>query len=107
MSLQGFIARKIYYGLMTDSPDTTKSNFWADTKSDVSPHQFQALVNSIDDGIYQLDPGGNFVAVNDVIVEITSYSRDELLGKHVSLILDGTAVVNRQTERDFTVSPPA
>ena len=77
---------------MTDSPDSTESNFWADTKSDVVLRQFQALVNVIDDGIYQLDSTGNFVAVNDSFVEITGYSRDRLLGAHVSLVLNETDV---------------
>ncbi|OIB58707.1 hypothetical protein BBD46_07720 [Natrialba sp. SSL1] len=52
--------------------------------------RFQTLVNTIDDGLYQLDSAEQFVAVNDVIVEWTGYSRDELLGSHVSMILAET-----------------
>ncbi|QLK25872.1 PAS domain S-box protein [Natrinema zhouii] len=61
--------------------------FWGDADDDVALHRYQTLVNTIDDGIYQLDTDGHFVAVNDVIVEATGYTRDELIGEHVSLVL--------------------
>ncbi|WP_226040675.1 PAS domain S-box protein [Natrinema sp. DC36] len=61
--------------------------FWGDADDDVALHRYRTLVNTIDDGIYQLDTDGRFVAVNDIIVEATGYTRDELLGEHVSLVL--------------------
>ena len=73
---------------MTTYPEPAKTRFWADTTGDEVLERFRALVNVIDDGLYQLDPDGRFVAVNDVIVETTGYSRDELLGSHVTLVLD-------------------
>ncbi|GAB3035508.1 PAS domain S-box protein [Natronobiforma cellulositropha] len=50
------------------------------------------LVNNVGDGIYQLDARGRFVAVNDVIVEMTGYSRDDLLGEHVSVVVEAADV---------------
>ena len=50
--------------------------------------RYETLVETADDGIYQLDSNGRFVAVNDVVTEITGYSRDQLLGESVSLVLD-------------------
>jgi len=56
------------------------------TDSGVSNH-YRTLVNAVDDGIYQLDASGRFVTVNDTICEHTGYSREELVGEHVSKIM--------------------
>ncbi|PCR90388.1 PAS domain S-box protein [Natrinema ejinorense] len=61
--------------------------FWGDIDDDVALHRYRTLVNTIDDGVYQLDSDGRFVAVNGVIVKMTGYSREELIGEHVSLVL--------------------
>ncbi|SEW30180.1 PAS domain-containing sensor histidine kinase [Natrinema salifodinae] len=61
--------------------------FRGDTDDDTALHRYQTLVETIDDGIYHLDREGHFVAVNDVIVETTGYTRDELVGEHVSVLL--------------------
>ncbi|QCW05019.1 PAS domain S-box protein [Natrinema pallidum] len=53
----------------------------------------------MDDGLYQLDADGRFVAVNDVIVETTGYTRDDLLGERVSLVLADADV--RRTKREL------
>jgi PAS domain S-box-containing protein len=50
--------------------------------------RYGGIADVIEEGIYRLDLDGRFVAVNDVVVERTGYSRDELLGEHVSLLLD-------------------
>ncbi|MFC4542437.1 PAS domain S-box protein [Halosolutus amylolyticus] len=79
------------------SPDGT---FWGDVEDDVALHRYRTLVNTIDDGVYQLDSDGHFVALNDVIVETTGYSREELLGEHVSRVLtDGDIeLIEREIE---------
>jgi PAS domain S-box-containing protein len=73
--------------------------FWDDLDDDVALRRCRTLVNTIDDGVYQLDSDGNFVAVNDVIVETTGYSREELLGEHVSLVLTDDDI--EHIERDI------
>lgn len=65
---------------------------------DVALHRYQTLVDTIADGIYQLDADGHFVAVNDVILETTGYTRDELLGEHVSLLLDDADIERIERE---------
>ncbi|TYL37193.1 PAS domain-containing sensor histidine kinase [Natronococcus pandeyae] len=57
------------------------------------------LLNSVDDGIYQLDAEGRFIAVNDAITEITGYTQDELLGEHVSVLVEDADV--RRLEREI------
>ena len=63
-----------------------------------SERRYEAIANAVDDGIYQLDSEGRFVAVNDQIVEVTGYSRDRLFESHVSLLLDD-ATIDRITRR--------
>ncbi|WP_226023885.1 PAS domain-containing sensor histidine kinase [Halomicrobium salinisoli] len=72
---------------MSDRVETA-GGFWADVDGERALDRFRTLVNVVDDGIYQLDPDGRFVAVNDTIVELTGYAREDLLGEHASLVLD-------------------
>ncbi|WP_207592996.1 PAS domain S-box protein [Halomontanus rarus] len=72
---------------MSTRAGPTDELFWGDVDDDVALRRYRTLVNTIDDGMCQLDPEGYFVAVNDVIVETTGYSREELVGEHVSLVL--------------------
>jgi PAS domain S-box-containing protein len=46
-----------------------------------------ALVRVIDDALVELGPGRELVTVNDAMVELTGYPREQLLGKSLSTIL--------------------
>ncbi|WP_226005626.1 PAS domain-containing sensor histidine kinase [Natrinema salinisoli] len=87
---------------MSKRADAAEAIFWADEVDDsVAIQRYQTLVNTVDDGIYQLDTDGRFVAVNDIIVEMSGYARDELLGEHVSILLadDDVERIAREIER--------
>ncbi|WP_458204838.1 bacterio-opsin activator domain-containing protein [Haladaptatus sp. NG-SE-30] len=58
----------------------------------------EMAVSSVGDGVYQLDVEGRFVAVNDAVVEATGYDRSELLGAHVSLVVNEDDVTRLETE---------
>ncbi|MFC4553111.1 MULTISPECIES: PAS domain S-box protein [Halorussus] len=49
--------------------------------------RYETIVNSIDEGVYQLDADGTFVAVNDAVVEKTGYDREALLGANASMLV--------------------
>ncbi|MFD1586128.1 PAS domain S-box protein [Halorientalis brevis] len=49
------------------------------------------LANAIRDGVYRLDGDRHVTAVNDALVEVTGYSRRELLGEHVSVLFEPDA----------------
>jgi len=49
----------------------------------------RTLVNAIDDGIFQLNAEGRFVAINDAVVSLTGSPRADLLGEHVSTVIEG------------------
>ena len=48
--------------------------------------RFAAIGETVVDGIYALDPGGNFVMVNEAYADMTGYGREELIGTHSSEI---------------------
>ena len=65
----------------------------------------EPLRNAIGDGIYQLDPDGHIVMVNDALLELTGYDRSTVLGSHVSQFLDAEDVVRAETAiRDHLIT---
>ncbi|WP_135852881.1 PAS domain S-box protein [Halorussus salinus] len=89
---------------MSERAGASDDEFWDDGDEGEALQRYRTLVNAIDDGIYQLDAEGRFVAVNDVITELSGYDREELLGEHVSTLLDADDVtaVEREIERRLT-----
>ncbi|WP_207592353.1 PAS domain S-box protein [Halomontanus rarus] len=92
---------------MSTRSGATGGLFWGDVDDSVALKRYRTLVTTIDDGIYQLDADGRFVAVNDAVVETTGYTREELLGEHASLVLeadgeciDRTLLETSETEAD-------
>jgi len=59
---------------------SASDDFWGDVDDDVALRRFRSLVSTIDEGVYQLDPDGYFVAVNDRLIQATGYPREQLLG---------------------------
>ncbi|MCO8245497.1 PAS domain S-box protein [Haladaptatus sp. AB643] len=53
---------------------------------------YQSIVQAMGDGVYTLDTNGRMTAVNDTLVEISGYDREELVGEHISLLLDDVDV---------------
>jgi len=74
---------------MSDRAEASRGRFWADAESSLDRYApvFDMVDDTLDDGIYQLDAEGRFVAVNDALVELTGYSRAALLGQRASLVL--------------------
>ncbi|WP_435154353.1 bacterio-opsin activator domain-containing protein [Haladaptatus sp. DFWS20] len=58
----------------------------------------ETVVSTVGDAVYQLDPNGNFLAVNDAVVTATGYDRDELLDSHVSLLVNDEDVTRLEAE---------
>ncbi|KMT45800.1 hypothetical protein EL22_27380 [Halostagnicola sp. A56] len=72
--------------------------FWAESPGGETLERYRTLVNTVDDGIYQVDAEGHFVAVNDVICEMTGYDRAGLLGESASLLLDSQDIERIERE---------
>ncbi|ERH05784.1 MAG: PAS sensor histidine kinase [Halonotius sp. J07HN4] len=54
--------------------------------------QHREVIQAVDDAVYLLDERGHFELVNDALTEFTGYSREELLGKHTSVIKSDAVV---------------
>ena len=61
-----------------------------DVANPVEP--YAETLEPADDGVYALDEEGHFEFVNPEMVELTGYSREELLGAPVDLIMDDDSV---------------
>jgi PAS domain S-box-containing protein len=48
--------------------------------------RYEAIVETVEDGIYAVDENSRFVMVNDAFCELTGYDRTELIGAHVSTV---------------------
>ncbi|ELY87569.1 multi-sensor signal transduction histidine kinase [Natrialba hulunbeirensis JCM 10989] len=55
-------------------------------------HRYERLVKTAGDGIFVLDGSGHVMTVNDAFVEMTGYSREWLLGEHISLLFDNQTI---------------
>lgn len=49
--------------------------------------RYQSIVQAMGDGVYTLDTNGRMTAVNDTLVELSGYDREELVGEHISMLL--------------------
>jgi PAS domain S-box-containing protein len=60
--------------------------------------RYTSLVDALGEPVYEMDPDGHFRFVNDAAVESTGYSRETLVGSHVSIGMEDEAVeaVRRQ-----------
>ncbi len=58
--------------------------------------RYERLVETVGDGMYALDAGGHFMTVNNGLLEMTGYSREGLLGEHVSILLDEDDIERRR-----------
>ncbi|MDJ1430808.1 PAS domain S-box protein [Halostagnicola sp. A-GB9-2] len=74
------------------------TRFWAEASESDALERYRTLVNTVEDGIYQVDPEGRFVAANDVICEMTGYERTELLDSSASLLLEADDIERIESE---------
>ncbi|UTF54721.1 PAS domain-containing sensor histidine kinase [Natronosalvus rutilus] len=85
---------------MSERAEASETTFWGDTDDTEALQHYRTLINTIDDGIYRLDAEGRLVSVNDVIAEIAGYTREDLLGEHVSVLFGGdSATIEREIDR--------
>ncbi|QLH84697.1 PAS domain S-box protein [Halosimplex pelagicum] len=54
--------------------------------------RYESIIEAVDDGVYALDDEGRFEVVNDALVELTGYDREELVGEHTALVKDEETV---------------
>ncbi|GAB3020758.1 PAS domain S-box protein [Natronobiforma cellulositropha] len=60
--------------------------------------QAKVIVETVGDGVYGLDREGTFVTVNETLAAMVGYSREYLLGSHVSTVLSETTYERGQRQ---------
>lgn len=60
--------------------------------------RYKQIVETVNDGIYTVDPDGYFTLINRAYAEIMGYTCEELLGAHVSKIVGEETI---ETARDI------
>ncbi len=83
---------------MSGQSGANETSFWSSMPESEALERYQTLVNTVEDGIYQVDPEGNFVAANDVICEMTGYERGTLLESSASLLLESEDIERIERE---------
>jgi PAS domain S-box-containing protein len=77
---------------MNERAERTDERGWSTDGPSVATRRFRAVVDAVDGGVIELDPGGTIVAITDDLLELTGYSRRTLVDEHVSALLaDGVA----------------
>ncbi|MCU4801942.1 PAS domain S-box protein [Halobacteria archaeon HArc-gm2] len=60
---------------------------------------YETIVETVSDGVYVVDQNGRFTTVNRAYAEMLGYDREELVGEHVSLVVDDDVdALAQQTE---------
>ncbi|PCR90543.1 PAS domain S-box protein [Natrinema ejinorense] len=77
---------------MTERVEPTDRVPWSDGDERAPLQWYQTLVETVPDGVFQLDADDRIVAVDDTLLELTGYTREALRGEHVSLLVDEPAI---------------
>ncbi|MXV63957.1 PAS domain S-box protein [Natronorubrum sp. JWXQ-INN-674] len=72
---------------MSERTESSDARFWTAGDDRTALQCSQALVDAIEDGVFQLDTDDRFVAIDDALLETTGYTRDEIIGEHVSALV--------------------
>jgi len=66
------------------------SVYFVDISEQVESEQelsrYERIVETINDGVYAVDPEGRFTTVNEAYTEMLGYDREDLVGEHVSKV---------------------
>lgn len=68
-----------------------------DRDPDGKLERYQRVLETIDDGIFILDSSFTIATVNDAIVSMTGYDREELVGSHASMLADDATIAEAAT----------
>ncbi len=70
----------------------------------ISEKKHRSIIESIEDGYFEMDMAGNLLFFNDAVCKITGYSRQELLGKNYTAFLEEKDQKEIKASRFFTAA---
>ncbi|WP_312621410.1 PAS domain S-box protein [Haloarcula sp. 1CSR25-25] len=59
--------------------------------------RYETIIEASGDPVYTLDSEGKFMFVNDALTELTGYKESELLGEHISIIMNEDDIITGET----------
>ncbi|RKD93253.1 PAS domain S-box protein [Halopiger aswanensis] len=68
--------------------------------------RYETIVEEVNDGVYVVDEDGRFTTVNETYADMVGYDPDDLIGEHVSLVVDDE-VADRVSDLEETVAGDA
>ncbi|QLK25336.1 PAS domain S-box protein [Natrinema zhouii] len=54
--------------------------------------RYETIIEALGDPVYTVDSEGRYAFVNDAYAEMTGYEKDEIVGRHVSFLLDDSSI---------------
>ncbi|WP_408959089.1 PAS domain S-box protein [Natrinema sp. 74] len=54
--------------------------------------RYETIVEALGDPVYTVDSDGRYAYVNDAYAELTGYEKDEIIGQHISFLIDEASV---------------
>ena len=87
-----FAAGAADYVLRDDCPPAALPDRLRDSLVSAAEPQYQQLFDALGDFVYVTGRDGQFLTVNDAALEVSGYTREELVGEHVSILMDETDI---------------
>lgn len=64
-----------------------------------SERKYRSIIETINEGYWEIDPDGSVVFLNDAVCEILGYSRGELMGMNTAALVDASTI--ERVRNDF------
>ncbi|MDF9746414.1 PAS domain S-box protein [Natrinema salsiterrestre] len=77
---------------MTERVEQTDPVPWSDDGDRAAFEWYRTLVDTVPDGVFQLDDEDRIVAIDDTLLEMTGRAREAIRGEHVSLLLGESGI---------------
>ncbi|PSQ52251.1 hypothetical protein BRD20_08500 [Halobacteriales archaeon SW_8_65_20] len=87
-----FAAGAADYVLRDDCPPAALPDRLRDSLVSAAEPQYQQLFDALGDFVYVTGRDGQFLTVNDAALEVSGYTPEELVGEHVSILMDETDI---------------
>ncbi|MFC2027106.1 PAS domain S-box protein [Chloroflexota bacterium] len=106
-SVSPFKKKGVMEGVLIILRDITK-NKQAEEAVRESEEKYRLIAESSTEGIYQVDESGEFLFVNEAYARILGYDREEMIGKHYTMIIPETNIPEAEKiVRDVMSGTPA
>ncbi|WP_222919163.1 PAS domain S-box protein [Natrinema sp. SYSU A 869] len=72
---------------MTERAEPAAPAPWSDGNDRAAIQWYRTFVDTVADGVFQLDADDRIVGVDDTLLELTGYTREALRGEHIAVLL--------------------